>query len=185
MKIRFVTMSGYSIGVRVTTKSAIGDALWDDDVNAAIYDQEWPHGRPTQWFGPGIDVDHSGGIIVEQNGVEHSIRDVYAQHVLIERMGLAYDGDLDQAKEDFLVETKIGLSDVAEEDDCIIIFREDQSFSAALQAELDIPEGTSLILESFVGSLSPMTTSACRISSFTREMVWRVRGSSATSPMVE
>ena len=36
MKIRFVNMSGYSIGVRVTTKSAIGDALWDDDVNAAI-----------------------------------------------------------------------------------------------------------------------------------------------------
>ncbi len=30
-----------------------------------------------------------------------------------------------------------------------------------------------------------MTTRACRINSFTREMVWRVRGSTATSPMVK
>ena len=83
----------------------------------------------------------TGGIIVEHNSVEHSIRNVYAQHALIERMGKAYGGDSDQAKEDFLVETKLGLSDVAEEDDCVVLFREDQSFSAALQAELDIPEG--------------------------------------------
>ena len=68
MKIRFINTNGYSIGIRVTSKGAIGDALWDDDVNTAIYDQEWEHGKPTMWFGPGVDVDESSGIIVEHNG---------------------------------------------------------------------------------------------------------------------
>ena len=99
-------------------------------------------------------------------------------------MGLEYAGDADQAREDFLVETKINLTELGGKHDCIIVFREDQNFGGALQAELDVSAAEAFDLRKLRWEFVSHDYGGIPNQYIYGRQGWRVKASLVTSRMV-